>query len=177
MSKKSSPIFSKFGPKYMTYYRHEDHSTHALCWEERELQKDEETKKFQVVVKAYHVLYTGDNGGPVYEIIPRAQAQHRAVFSPTAVTTAPEAFEDYLRRRLVQYGGPAEMWRRFGLEPPAHSVQSLPGSQAAHDEMYERAARLLGVPEPDLRKKYGHLNPGLQQMNLRNRLRGKGHNV
>jgi aryl carrier-like protein len=44
-------------------------------------------------------------------------------------------------------------------------------------EAYERAARLLGTSVEDLEKKYGHLNNGLQMMNLRNRLRAKGHNV
>lgn len=42
------------------------------------------------------------------------------------------------------------------------------------DEMYKQAAKVLGEKEPDLRKKYAHLNPGLQGMNLRNRMRAKG---
>jgi hypothetical protein len=42
------------------------------------------------------------------------------------------------------------------------------------DEVYAAASPVLGVPEPDLRAKYGHLNPGMQRMNLGNRMRAKG---
>lgn len=45
------------------------------------------------------------------------------------------------------------------------------------DALYKRAAKLLDLNETDLRNKYRHLNPGLQAMNLRNRLRAKGHNT
>lgn len=41
------------------------------------------------------------------------------------------------------------------------------------DEMYEYAAKGLGCTSEVLKAKYGHLNPGLQRMNLGNRLRTK----
>lgn len=39
------------------------------------------------------------------------------------------------------------------------------------DEVYEMAADLLDLPLQTLAQKYGHLNPGMQRMNLGNRLR------
>ena len=39
------------------------------------------------------------------------------------------------------------------------------------DETYRRGAAAVGVPEKELREKYGHLNLGMQKMNLNNRLR------
>lgn len=41
------------------------------------------------------------------------------------------------------------------------------------DEMYEMASTVLECPRFQLEAKYGHLNPGLQRMNLGNRLRAK----
>jgi len=42
------------------------------------------------------------------------------------------------------------------------------------DEMYAMAQDRLGTPQTTLKARYGHLNPGLQAMNLRNRLRSAG---
>lgn len=40
------------------------------------------------------------------------------------------------------------------------------------DDVYKAAAKELGVAEIELREKYKHLNPGMQRMNLGNRMRG-----
>lgn len=40
------------------------------------------------------------------------------------------------------------------------------------DEVYGKAAKVLGESERSLRAKYKHLNPGMQRMNLGNRMRG-----
>lgn len=39
------------------------------------------------------------------------------------------------------------------------------------DEIYKKASKYLSTPERDLRKKYEHLQNGLQRMNLGNRMR------
>lgn len=39
------------------------------------------------------------------------------------------------------------------------------------DDVYQHAATALAVPEDELRQKYGHLNKGMQRMNLGNRIR------
>lgn len=39
------------------------------------------------------------------------------------------------------------------------------------DDVYKAAAKELREPEADLRKRYAHLNPGMQRMNLGNRMR------
>lgn len=41
------------------------------------------------------------------------------------------------------------------------------------EQVYQIASKYLGVPEADLRLKYGHLNPGQQRMNLGNKMRFK----
>jgi len=40
------------------------------------------------------------------------------------------------------------------------------------ETLYPTVAKILGVPELELRERYGHLNNGQQSMNLRNRVRG-----
>jgi hypothetical protein len=97
---------------------------------------------------------------------------------PTSVKTPPARFMAYLRERLRQFGGSSELYDMLQVERPAIAPAEVsPDKLAAHIELYERAATLLGTTVEELRKKYGHLNPGLQAMNLRNRLRGAGHNV
>jgi hypothetical protein len=39
------------------------------------------------------------------------------------------------------------------------------------DEVYKLAAKVLGESEKDLHARYDHLNPGMQRMNLGNRMR------
>jgi hypothetical protein len=39
------------------------------------------------------------------------------------------------------------------------------------DKVYAIAAKALGTPEKELRAKYAHLNPGMQRMNLGNKMR------
>ena len=39
------------------------------------------------------------------------------------------------------------------------------------DEVYSKAAKALDIPVKDLKKRYGHLNVGMQRMNLGNRMR------
>ena len=52
------------------------------------------------------------------------------------------------------------------------------GDKLAHDlrgleieDVYSKAAKTLGESERSLKSKYGHLNVGMQRMNLGNRLR------
>lgn len=170
------PIFQVMGPKELRYFMHDNASTLALVWEERELRKEGEGKdaKFHIVGKCWHVLYTGDMGQPNHQVVSKADAHHPNTFKPCTSKNTPEEALEYWRERARRFGAPSAVWRIMGLEAPAHDPKSAPESQAAHDEMYRRAAEKLGIPEAELRKKYGHLNPGLQQMNLRNRLRAKG---
>lgn len=39
------------------------------------------------------------------------------------------------------------------------------------DQCYQYTAQTIGVPEQELRNKYRHLNPGMQRMNLGNKIR------
>lgn len=40
------------------------------------------------------------------------------------------------------------------------------------DEVYAAAAKATGIKRTELEERYGHLNPGMQRMNLGNRIRG-----
>lgn len=96
-----------------------------------------------------------------------------------AKTTMPQMME-YYKRRLLLVGGNAEAYAVMGLKKPVMTTVETapdPKSEAALNELYARAAELLGAEEEALREKYKHLNRGLQSMTLRNRLRAKGHNV
>lgn len=182
MGGQSDPIpavLTPFGQRQVMWYRGKDHNVMGVVWPEFIHEKVEPMPglpKGGTVrkIKCYHVLHTGDNGGVVHEEVKPIESRH---FSPTSATTTLQQFEDYLRERLHKFGGLKDCWLLLGLQPPAQSAEPAPESKAGHEDMYKRAATLLGTTVEELKKKYGHLNPGLQQMNLRNRLRAKGHNV
>ncbi len=52
-------------------------------------------------------------------------------------------------------------------------VAVLLRSAESLDDVYRVGAEFLGVGEAELRKKYGHLNPGQQRMNVGNKMRHK----
>lgn len=142
--------------------------------------------------------------GPVIYAVCPIKDGERA--TPTDSHT-PAQFTEYLKGRLLKWGGSDDVYAILGVEKPAvppvpepQPVQSnvangstsksgdsngtpkppkpkRPKSDAPAiplDSMYQQAAKALGEKEADLRKKYAHLNPGLQGMNLRNRMRAKG---
>jgi hypothetical protein len=124
-----------------------------------------------------HLLYTEGSGAVRYEERPGADAGWARPVGATTRTTSDD-FLTYLRGRLLDRGGSTDAYRTLGVDRPAPVVREAPPEvQAGHDELYDRAARLLEIPEEELRKRYAHLNTGLQMMNLRNRLRGAGHAV
>ncbi len=116
----------------------------------------------------------------------------------------PAQFTEYLKQRLLKWGGSDDAYAILGVEKPAvppvpepRPVQSnVASSESASsndspkpskpkrpkstapaiplDSMYAQAAKALKVKEADLRKQLGHLNPGLQGMNLRNKMRKVG---
>jgi hypothetical protein len=120
---------------------------------------------------ALHVVQTNDSGRVVHLRLPPSQLRY---VYPTNVKTTVGQFVAYLCRRLMAHGGDA--WEVLGLErPPVEPSAGGPSEELV--ELYTRAARLLQEDREALVARYGHLNPGLQAMNLRNRLRAKGHNV
>lgn len=62
----------------------------------------------------------------------------------------------------------AEDRRKSGAQDVGDEVAQL---LRESDDIYATAAKFLGIEAPDLRAKYGHLNPGQQRMNLGNRMR------
>ena len=94
----------------------------------------------------------------------------------------PEALQLYQDALLYHKARSAGVKQKLG-GPVAPKEQKTPRAKdevamslqgLTLDEVYAIAAPALGSSEEDLRAKYGHLNSGLQVMNLRNRMRAKG---
>lgn len=161
---KQSQEVTEVGPRFVAYFRFHDRFQHVLAWMERS----------QRGVTAVHLLRT-DDGRVIYEKVPGSSMQY---LEATKVKTTPIAFTAYLCRKLLANGGNPGAYGALGVErPELPAVAATAETAVALGELYARAARLLKEPEADLRAKYGKLNPGLQAMNLRNRLRKAGHNV
>lgn len=61
--------------------------------------------------------------------------------------------------------------RRQGVRDVGDEVALILRKCSSLDEMYDVAARHLGLKKEELKAKYGHLNPGQQRMLLGNRMR------
>lgn len=143
----------------------EAHFSHALVWVERQVDPPE--------VLYVHVLKTDEVKGVAYWKRPGHEYKFMV---ETRVSTTAKQFEDYLRGRLARCGNVAnaEVYRLLGVEKPAILVEATRETAHALVELYERAAKAMETTTEDLQTRYGHLNPGLQAMNLRNRLRARG---
>lgn len=131
-----------------------------------------------VLPKAVQALFVGWSGCVLFRSY-RGDTAHLA--EPTNVQTSVKAMEQYFIRRLMLVGGDAEAYEALGQQKPLlvqqEGASGDPGKERELGELYIRAAKLLSTTADDLQKRYAHLNRGLQAMNLRNRLRAKGHNV
>lgn len=139
-------------------------------------------------VKGVQAMFVGSTGCVHHRHYPptiRSQKGDKVVDTvsfavPTLVKTTVGQMLDYFTRRLMLVGGDAAAYEALGVDKPLVEVVVTavsPAKARELDDLYARAAKLLGVPDDELRERYSHLNRGLQAMNLRNRLRAKGHNV
>lgn len=124
-------------------------------------------------------MFTAANGTISYREY-RPDCAHLA--EPTTVQTSVDAMVAYFRRRLLLTGGDAGAYVALGVERPQVVIDPAlvianPEKTRELEDLYARAAVAMGVPAGELRERYSHLNRGLQAMNLRNRLRARGHNV
>lgn len=185
MTKKPQAVETVFGPRMLAMYQTEDHVWyHVLTWVEHRKWPcaDHNDRPIKGCVTCLHTagptvavhIIRNDNGRIWHERKRPEEVQH---LDSTSVKTTATDFEEYLRKKLVENGGNAGAYEHLRVEKPVVEAVASPEKQADLNDLYTRAARLLDVPEEELRGKYGKLNPGLQAMNLRNRLRGKGHNV
>lgn len=165
-----------YASRQVMWYRDEEGSKVAIVWEEWQYRRLGNTPEPVKLLKCFHVLYVSSSTmGVIHQEVPPREAH---CFAPIQALARLCDAERYMRERLGRFGGTHECWRLLGLQPPAQAVAPASAESGERlEELYKRAARLLGFLESDLREKYGHLNPGLQAMNLRNRLRSKGHNV
>lgn len=139
---------------------------HALAWMER-------VKGDLNKVVALHLLHN-DDGRVIHE---RRKPEEVQFLEPGMGKTTSEQFEEYLREKLMANGGSPGAYEHLRVDKPVVEAVVSTEKQAEINELYERAARVLSVPVQTLRDKYGKLNPGLQAMNLRNRIRSKGRAV
>jgi hypothetical protein len=125
-----------------------------------------------------HFLHSDILCGAIYLKLSAAERAHVRPM-PETVTTTTEQFEDYLRRKVwAAKTASAEVFRLLGLKKPAQAPTAATAEVNEHlNELYKRAAEIMDLNEEDVRRKYAHLNPGLQAMNLRNRLRARGQAV
>lgn len=158
------------------WYRDDEGSKLCIMWEEWQHRRLGTCKEPAKLLKCFHALYVSSSTmGVVHQEVPPRDAH---CFAPIHALALLSDAERYMRDRLQRFGGSNDCWKYLGLVPPAQSPVAATGESAERlEELYKRAGRLLNIVEADLREKYGHLNPGLQAMNLRNRLRAKGHNV
>lgn len=158
----------RHGPRMLCLYHGEGYWRHAVAWMEHRVEGD------TLSPHALHVVCTSAGGRVIHIRRPASEARY---LYPTRVKTTVGQFVAYLCRRLLARGGDA--WGVLGLERPVQEIAPGEPRPMSDDlaEAYQRAARLLGASVEELEKKYGHLNNGLQMMNLRNRLRARGNNV
>ncbi len=126
-------------------------------------------------LKYFHFMHSDILVGAVYHRFPGSEKKHVTNMPNTVVTTV-EDFEGYLRRKVwMQKSATQEVFRLLGLKKPAQSAAVVSAEvNESLNELYARTATIMELPEEEVRKKYAHLNPGLQAMNLRNRLRARG---
>lgn len=129
-------------------------------------------------LKYFHFMHSDVLSGAVYYRFPGSEKRHVTNMAPTVRTTAKE-FEDYLRKKVwTQKTATSEVFKLLGLKKPAQAPTAASAEVNEHlNELYRRTAAIMELPEEEVRKKYAHLNPGLQAMNLRNRLRARGQAV
>lgn len=156
------------GPRMLCWWHGEDQVSHAIVWIEH-VKLDLAMKP-----KAVHVLLTDGLLRVVHESHPAESIKYA---QPTTANSTVHEWEANLRHKLMTNGGDNESFTYLGLERPKLDPGPPTAANADLTALYDRAARLLKVPVDELEERYKHLNNGLQAMNLRNRLRAKGHNV
>lgn len=128
--------------------------------------------------KYFHFMRSDILEGAVHKRFPSIERHHCRPMGATVRTSAKD-FENYLRRKVwTQKAATGEVFSLLGLKKPPQSAVASSAAVSEHlNELYARAAKLMSLSEQEVRKKYEHLNPGLQAMNLRNRLRARGQAV
>lgn len=126
-------------------------------------------------LKYFHFLHSDVMCGAVYKRLPGREQGHTRGMPKTITTTAAQ-FENYLRRKVwATKAAPAEVFALLGLKKPAQAPAAASTEvNESLNELYARVAKLMELDEQAVRQRYAHLNPGLQAMNLRNRLRARG---
>lgn len=169
-------------PKALVFYHMGGEYTHwevGLGWFElHQYPPEKGSKPTPPQLKYFHFMHSDILSGAIHHRFPGSEKKYVKDTGPHCKTTA-EQFEDYLRRKVwTQKTAAAEVFKILGLKKPAQAPAAASAEVNEHlNELYRRCAKVMDVTEEELRKKYAHLNPGLQAMNLRNRLRARGQTV
>ncbi len=115
------------------------------------------------------------------------EAEKQAKIEAKAAAKAAREEAAARRRELIQAGEDPRLVKPDLTRYTIHKEQKTASGRPAIDtddeiarelrgldllETYSKAATVLGIPEEQLRAQYEHLNPGMQRMNLGNRIRG-----
>lgn len=162
-------------PRMLVMFRNQDRFFHAVLWLERHQpvkgQALDDAPLFRI-----HYLYSSTDGKVSYATAPPEDV--RCISRVKHSRTTVEQFEEYLRARLTKWGGtPAQVYDLLDVPKPEVVVEVSDEKRADLEELYRRAAKAMELTVTELHTRYGHLNPGLQAMNLRNRLRSLGQAV
>lgn len=171
-----------YTPRMLVFYHMGGEYTHwevGLGWFELHTYPPERGQKpLPPQLKFFHFMHSDVLSGAVHHRYPGTEKAHIRNM-PATVKTTTEDFENYLRRKVwATKVAPATTFALLKLKKPKQSpVAASAETNDSLNELYKRTAAVMSLPEDEVRKKYSHLNPGLQAMNLRNRLRARGQAV
>lgn len=169
-------------PRALVFYHMGGEYTHwevGLGWFELHRYPPEAGQKAPAPqLKYFHFMHSDILAGAEYHRFPGSEKDHTRPM-PASVRTTAQEFENYLRKKVwAAKTATSEVFRLLGLKRPPQPVAAASADVLESlNELYRRTATIMGLPEDEVRKKYAHLNPGLQAMNLRNRLRARGQAV
>jgi len=106
------------------------------------------------------------SGGPARRLIPWLGAEFYNRASASELSRPKPVMTEETKARLKKYD--AARVRDNG-DPIAQMLREA----VTLDDTYAVGFKYLGIPEPELRARYGHLNNGQQRMNIGNLMRGK----
>lgn len=148
----------------------------GLGWFELHQHPKEAGKKIEPPqLKFFHFMHSDILSGAEYHRYPGTEKRF-VMGMPSTVRTTTGEYENYLRRKVwTAKTATAQVFLLLGLKKPAQAPTAATAEVNEHlNELYSRVAKIMELTEEEVRKKYCHLNPGLQAMNLRNRLRARG---
>lgn len=105
-------------------------------------------------------------GGPDRRAIPWLGAAYYNRVSESGLSRPKPVMTEETKKRLRSYA-------KDRVRDNGDPISQMLRKAVTLDETYAAGAEYLGLPEAELRARYGHLNHGQQRMNIGNLMRGK----